>query len=251
MKIIKVPYKNYIQSILNSLIIIVIIGGVTFMALSFYKKDWKVFMTSTLITIPTSILFWKLMTLEILIWTLDFIEIKIISNINSDGFTIEKNQKKNRIIWDEIKEVSLSTKKNLLIKFTNGKQTNISAEYSCWYLLIQNIPSTKLKDSGIPEYIDQMFKNLKTCKICGAIAVKSKKCLSCSSMKYNDELRIEFLDELEYIKSEQLELFSTDNEFEEIDYFLNEKDGFKRSSKWEPIVTEREIIEYSREYYWG
>jgi len=71
MKIIYVPYSKKVQSIIDSIITTLAVFGITIMILAFFRLDWKAILIGGIIAIPASILIWKTMTLQILIWTKD------------------------------------------------------------------------------------------------------------------------------------------------------------------------------------
>jgi len=250
MKIIRVPYSKNVQSILDSIITTIAVCGIVFMILAIIKLDWKAFLIGGIITIPTSIYTWRTMTLQILIWTKDFIQIKIIQDVNDMGFTLYHNEKETKIHWEDIRNIELKDDNFILVRLKNGKEIKIDNEYSRWYSLLKKIPSSKLESKKIPYFLERVFSNLETCKICGSIAMNKKKCLSCGSDCFNNELKEEFKNEIDYIKSEQLELFCTDDKDEKVEFYENEKDGFERDKNWKPIVSEKEVIEFSKINYW-
>lgn len=250
MKIIKVPYSKNVQSILDSILTILVVCGIVFMILAIFKLDWKAFLIGGVIGMPPLLFIWKKMTLQIVIWTKDFINIKVINDINDRGFTLNHNQKKTKIYWKDIQNIELEDDRVILVRLLNGKEIKIDDEYSRWYSFLKKIPNPKLKTTQIPEFLETTFSNLKTCKVCGSIAMNSEKCLSCGTNCFNHELKKEFKNEIDYVKSEQLELFCTDDKHEKIDFYEEEKDGFERDKNWNPIVTEKEVIEYSRTNYW-
>lgn len=92
-------------------------------------------------------------------------------------------------------------------------------------------------------------KNLKTCPVCGYISIypDSNYCSLCYKMVFdsisnNEEKRIKWL------KMDQLNWFSAlYNENHKVDFYnpkINE--GYIKDSLWKPIVTEKEIIDYSK-----
>jgi len=250
MRIIKVPYSKNIQTIIDNVVSLLAITGITLIIFSIFKLDWEAFLVGVSITIPTSFYLWKVMTFQVFIWTRDFIIIKGIRNLDSSGFTIYGNLKSSRLNWNRVKKVSLDNDCNLLIDQNGGKQIKIDQEFSHWYYLLKNIPKAKLKDSQISDFLEEVFKDLTTCKICGSIAFHKEKCLSCKSVSFNEQMKEEFSDEFEYIKSEQLELFCTEDKFEEVNFYLEEDDGFQLDKNWSPIITKKEVIEYSKKNIW-
>jgi len=220
------------------------------MILAVLKLDWRAFLIGGVIGVPTSIFAWKTMTLQILIWTKDFINLKVINDVSAKGFTLKDFQKERKINWDDIKNVELQNEQVISVRLLNGKEIKIDNEYFRWYSLLKNIPASKLKSTIIPDFLERTFKNLKTCKVCGSIAMNSQKCLSCRSEIYDQELKEESKTEIDYIKSEQLELFCTTSKHEKVDFYEEEKDGFERDKSWKPIISEEEVIEYSKKNCW-
>lgn len=90
---------------------------------------------------------------------------------------------------------------------------------------------------------------LLSCKICGTIAVFDNQCLVCISDVYNAEKHDKFKHEIDYLKEEQLDLFGTMDKNEKVDFF-EQKTFFKRNLNWKPLVTEAEVIAYSKEWNW-
>lgn len=249
MRIIHVPYSNKVQSIIDTLISSVAACGFTFMGLAIFNLDCKLFLIGGLIAIPLSVFLWKMMTLQILFWTNDFITIKVINEINDQGFQLSENKKKTIFHWADIQSVSLEDEKCILIKFINKKELRIDNTYYPWYLLLQKIPSSKLESLQISHFLEKTFSNLKTCKVCGSIALKNETCLSCGSETFNQSHKEEFENEIAYNRSEQLELFSTIGKNENVDFYEDENDGFRRDITWKPIVTEKEVLKYSEPYW--
>lgn len=249
MKIIKVPYNKKIQSIFDTIILVIGYGGLTLIILSILELDWVLFLIGILVTFPASWFLWKTMTMQILIWTKDFIEIRGIIKIDGRGFSIRFNDNVTRLTFKEIHYFKLDTNNNLVIKPQRGNSITIEKEYFNWYALLKKLPSSKLLDNQIPEFLNKTYKNLTTCKICGKIALSENECLSCRSDSFSKKSKADYLTELEYIKEEQLELFCTDDEFEKVNLFLNEDDGFELDKTWKPIVTEQEVTEFSKKNY--
>lgn len=90
------------------------------------------------------------------------------------------------------------------------------------------------------------------CEICGFISVdkETHECQICVSKEWNDKLMTGYAGKEEYIKEEQLFWFSTESSFEKVNFYLpdGEKNevNFPKSGNWKPLVTEKEVIEYSR-----
>ena len=117
-----------------------------------------------------------------------------------------------------------------------------------WYKLIRSIP-TKFSDFDF-DYIDKLFNALTTCEICGVIAINDNECLSCGSESYEYKKHTDFKTQNEYIKSNQLELFAILDKGDKFEGFYEATDGFEIDKKWNPLITETELIEYSQNEYW-
>jgi|GEM_PF-3864773 len=56
--------------------------------------------------------------------------------------------------------------------------------------------------------------------------------------------------ESEYIIENQLDIFATFDKKERFNDFKTENQGFSIDSLWKPIVTKREVLEYSEKECW-
>jgi hypothetical protein len=99
------------------------------------------------------------------------------------------------------------------------------------------------------EYIEQIYTELSSCKVCGNIAVWQHQCNVCHSDQ-NDVKDNNPAVELENIKEEQLQLFATYDENEAIDWEFHLDAHFKRDPNWKLLVNEEEIMAFSRENTW-
>ncbi|PWJ43194.1 hypothetical protein [Sediminitomix flava] len=251
MKTIKVPYSNSFQSnIIIPLLISLPFCGLLIMIFAITNKNWIDFLIGSLVGIPPAIILWKIMTLQLLILTKDLLNHQQISNINDHGFSLMNNEKENRIYWSDILDIELEKENLVCIRFLNRKKVEINNEYSGWYLFLKKIPSSKLKSSKIPDFLEWTYSNLESCQVCGSISMNDQKCLSCHTERFNHDLEDEFETEAEYLRYQQLELFCTYEESEEVDFHEIDNDGFEKDTNWRPLVSEKEVIEYSREHYW-
>ena len=89
-----------------------------------------------------------------------------------------------------------------------------------------------------------------TCNICGSIAIDKNTCLDCGNSIYDNNIHLDYKGEEDYLKTEQLELFATMNKDEKFDGFYSDSSNFKIDSDWTPLITEKELIEYSKREYW-
>jgi hypothetical protein len=91
-----------------------------------------------------------------------------------------------------------------------------------------------------------------TCDICGFVSVdrETYECQMCVSKKWDEKLMTGYMDKEQYVKEEQLFWFATENRNEKVNFYLPEgernNDKFPKNESWKPLVTEKEVIDYSR-----
>ncbi|UXE68803.1 MAG: hypothetical protein KA713_09610 [Chryseotalea sp. WA131a] len=91
-----------------------------------------------------------------------------------------------------------------------------------------------------------------TCDICGFVSVdkQTHECQMCVSKEWDDKMMTGYTDKEQYIKEEQLFWFSTESSGEKVNFYIPEgernKNKFPKDGNWKPLVTDQEVIEYSR-----
>ncbi|MFM7853028.1 MAG: hypothetical protein ACKO96_14210 [Flammeovirgaceae bacterium] len=91
-----------------------------------------------------------------------------------------------------------------------------------------------------------------TCDICGFVSVdkQTHECQMCVSKEWDDKMMTGYTGKEQYIKEEQLFWFSTESSGEKVNFYLPEgernKNKFPKDENWKPLVTDQEVIEYSR-----
>lgn len=261
MKIIKVPYGKKVQKVISFGIVTLALCGFCMMLISIMKLDWFRFFLGAVIAVPTSVFLWKIMTFKIVIQTkeYDFDRVKFITDVNEQGFVLKyatignieiTEDKEIGVQWLDVVDIDLEEGNRLIVNLSSKEQISIDRTYTGWYSLVKQIPKSKFKTPSMAEVIHQMFDVLNFCKICGDKAVDSEKCLSCSNRVFDDEIQMIFESESDYIKAEQLEWFSTSGEDECVIFYESGANVFKRDENWTPMVTEEEVIEYSRVNNW-
>jgi hypothetical protein len=91
-----------------------------------------------------------------------------------------------------------------------------------------------------------------TCDICGFVSVdkQTHDCQMCVSKEWDDKMMTGYTDKEQYIKEEQLFWFSTESSGEKVNFYLPEgernRNKFPKDENWKPLVTDQEVIEYSR-----
>ncbi|MFK7950185.1 MAG: hypothetical protein AB8G11_21525 [Saprospiraceae bacterium] len=252
MKIVRLPFGSKTYSFLHSLFHI--IGTIAFISIivTLLHGTWSEFFICLIIYLPVGIYDWLFLTDKILFLPKHKIEIQFITKIDKYGFTIYcyGDNIETRYEWQFIEYCKLNDANNLIIKPIKKQENIIKIDSERDFELLSCIPKSKLLDNQIPDFIHQVCSNVTNCKVCGTIAVWSNKCLSCASDVYNAETHDEFENEIDHLKEEQLELFSADDKVEKVDFFNEEETFFERDKNWKPLVTEAEVIAYSKEWNW-
>jgi hypothetical protein len=153
------------------------------------------------------------------------------------------------IKWSELKTANLTKNDmDLVLVMNTNEQIIIPADTSGIVSFFKYLPE-QLNNPEQKIKIENIYKSLTSCKVCGSIAVYMNQCSVCHSdlELVNDE---DPAIELENIKEEQLALYATYEEGEEIDWEFNIDPNYKRNPDWKLLVNEKEILDYSRENCW-
>lgn len=170
-----------------------------------------------------------------------------ITDVNKSGFSLIKRTKTYSYSWIDFNDAVFDSAKQK-IKLKGNKNFTIKKQMGSWYKILNNIPRTY--QSLDYNYIDELFKDLKTCKVCGMIASNSKECLFCGSEVWNDKLKENYESEEKYIIENQLDEFATVEKTEKFNNFRLKDNFFKQDPNWQPIVTKEQVLEYSKKEYW-
>lgn len=217
--------------------------------LQFDSKFVKFLLTIWTVTIPSLLIF------SGVLYFFNIIKYRYKSfsfdSITKDGFNLVFYGKKDRFHrWEDFKTIKTnkSFKRIHLVKKSFGKVI-ISKDCLNWYELLKKIP---------PHFTDfdrkrvqNFFENLTPCMICGCIAVHDSECCVCQNSDWTIQIECEYKTKENYIKEKQLELFATEDKEEQIVDFFEEDDTFKLDKSWKPMVTEQEILDYSKKHYWN
>jgi len=239
----KITKNTIIDILLTSLFGV----GVGMMVVGLINFDIKLFLIALPITIGLFILLGKFELKKMTDDPLSYLDLRIIAGIDALGFTLEEKGSERKILWNDISSIRLAPKKELSIKFHSGKKIFISDKYVNWFQLLKQIPKSKLYNNEILDYLAEVHARVKNCKICGRIAVENSTCLSCGSEVYNDSMKDEHGTLNDYIREEQLFLFSLTDEEEKVDFLMDDECDFELDPDWKPIVTEEEVMKYSRD----
>jgi len=170
-----------------------------------------------------------------------------IEGLNSVGFKIAKGTNLKQYYWREIQWISFDKEKFRLI-LKHKHRILIDEKAHNFYLLLKNIP-LGYKDFDYT-FITSFFSNLTTCVVCGAIAFNDSKCLYCGCTTWTNELEKDYLNYEEYVKANQLEIFATLEKNEKFCDFKIIDKNFEFDSNWTPMVTKKEVLEFSEKEYW-
>jgi len=246
MKFIKVPYTKKAQKFILKLCTVTPCIGVVLIYNGIDEVNSSLFLIGITLSIPPLLFLWLVYRFKIFIQTSDTFLFESIEDLNDKGFTIQQDINRKRIQWCNVKSIELVDSSILLIKLFSNEILSIKNNYVGWYVLLKSIPQSKLESNDIPEYINDTFSKLRTCRICGMQALLDDQCLHCRSRVYNKDLKLIFDVEDVYIKEAQLEWFSIFEIGEVIELECNDAHGFIKSETWIPMVTYEEVLEYSR-----
>jgi hypothetical protein len=181
-----------------------------------------------------------------------------LSEINDEYFTIgeigfneemESVFSDREVIWADVKSIQFSkSKEDVVIHLNNGEHFHVPVDTSGLVSLFKNMPAG-LNTPEQTVFIEQIYSELSSCKVCGNVAVWQNQCNVCHTDQ-DDVVNSDPKVELENIKEEQLQLFATYEEDEPIDWEFHIDPNFKRDPNWKLLVNEAEIIEFSRENTW-
>ncbi len=170
-----------------------------------------------------------------------------IENITENGFEFINEGKKQVFLWSDFQSINLNdTQNGLILTFKDNKRVLISNKTDNWFLLVKNIPAVFQEFDF--EAIKIMFENLKSCKVCGFKADNGTECLSCGTKAWTNELNKFYPNKLEFLKKEQLFLFSNLN----LDKNLNIPDNpnFEKDPNWVPLVEFKEVKKFDLTNYY-
>ena len=174
-------------------------------------------------------------------WVLKQLKTFFIISIVDTGFNIKKILDENEkvFIWNEIEDMRFSVEKDEIFLLKNNRVIDeVLVNYIGWNGFLKSIP--KGYKSFDYEYRENYFLGLIGCEVCGLIAVKNDKCLSCNSDKWSTFLSEIFNSKDSYIREEQLDMFEVED-MEKIDINNRAKEGFESDLEWKCLVTEADI----------
>ncbi len=181
-----------------------------------------------------------------------------LSEINEEYFTIgeigfndemESIFSDREVAWKEVKSIEFTkNREDVNVKLNNGEHFHIPSDTSGLVSLLKNMPD-ELMTENLKAILTNIESDLKLCKVCGNIAVWYNQCNVCHSDQddvSNPDPKIEE----QNIREEQLQMFATYEKEEDIDWEFHIDSNYERDPNWKLLVTEEEILEFSRENTW-
>ena len=154
--------------------------------------------------------------------------------LTESGFSINEpfGAKPKLYNWNEIKNIRFSENKEEVIIGKANKQIILKNYYTGWYEFIQNVPDKFVKFDF--EYAKNFMESLKPCGVCGIVAVSGNECIVCESITWNKEMNV---NEVDYIKSKQLDLYSEKIKYKlEIKKIAEPEHGFNADKNWKLLI---------------
>ena len=166
---------------------------------------------------------------------------------NEHGFFIHKGKKTTEYRWTSFDDAFFNEKKNA-ITFSGREKVVVKKSVVNWELFVSNLP--KNFRSLDYNFIDSIFANLLTCRMCGMNAYNGEECYYCGTEKWSEELENEYGTDENHIRELQLDFFATMEPSEKFSEFKIKDNFFKQDPNWKPLVTKEEVLEYSKKEYW-
>lgn len=248
-KIVKLPYGKNVHRYINHLSVLVLFVGMA-LFFKYLGKNWTKSIIGGVLLFGSAYYLRALYFFKVIFITNDINFKEEITDINNLGFVVVEDDKNTPILWDSIEFIELLSDNSLEIKQFSAKPVQLTEKYSNWFTLLQQIPKSKLNSDKIPTYLENVFSRLESCPICGFIALDIDRCFNCYSDRYGKEQRDMYENKIEFIKEEQLFLFGTYEKDEPIEFYPKPIDGFKFNKDWKPLVTKKEVLEYSKINNW-
>jgi hypothetical protein len=181
-----------------------------------------------------------------------------LSEINEDFFTVgeiifneemESSFSDQEIKWSDLKSVKFSkSKEDVVVTLKDENNFIIPSDTSGLIAFFKYLPAA-YNDEEQTKYLNQIYSEMTSCKVCGNIAVWNNQCNVCHCDQ-DDVTSSDADEELNNVIVEQLQLFATYEEGEPIDWDFPNDTKFERNPNWKLLVTEKEILDFSRENSW-
>jgi hypothetical protein len=175
-----------------------------------------------------------------------------ITDVTSFDFALYsgKSKKPVYIIWNDIDKLTWD-KNTVLFKFKNEAELKIYKEVHGFSTLMTGIPQEIAGDEHekIRLAFDSNYQPWASCEICGHKSVrkdqKKPECEVCYCVPWHKKMNC---DKETFIREQQLEYFAISAD-EKVDFYkkpAEDETNFERTPGWTPLVSEHEVIEYSK-----
>ncbi|WP_299335031.1 hypothetical protein [uncultured Psychroserpens sp.] len=150
--------------------------------------------------------------------------------LTKSGFIINKpfGAKPQNIEWKQLRSIRFSDNDKVIIIKTVEKDIILNDNQIGWYEFIQSIP--KIFKQFDFKKANSIMDSLKSCDVCGIIAVRDNICKICESEPWHQKSK---KDKSEYLKDKQLEHFEYELKNKiKIKAFAEPQHGFKADENW-------------------
>lgn len=173
-------------------------------------------------------------------------------NINSNGFEIQviknkKIQSVETILWSDIKKVIVSKRLTKVFK-KNGKRIILSFFTKHYFRLIRQLPN--YCSDVTTHQVNEVFRRFKPCLICGSVAADYSSCKACGTHVWSKTFNKHYENKGAYVKAKQLDLFASLHKKDLQSLTFSRDETFKLYGEWKLLVTEEEILKYSKKRFW-
>jgi len=173
----------------------------------------------------------------------------IVTEADFYGFRLYVGGSSQRFYWKEFDDAKFKNNFTEIHFKVTGKSLVLNNTSSNFGDVLKNLPAGfKSLDY---QYITSYLNEFKTCEVCGYISIKDDECLSCETEVWSDEIAEEYDSHEDYLKTNQLEIFSTLSENESFNGFKLEDTKYEQDKNWKPTISEKEILDFSRKEYWN
>ncbi len=150
------------------------------------------------------------------------------------GFVINEpfGAKPKELEWNDVKSIRFSNNDKVLIVKTAEKEIALNDDQIGWFEFIQNIPESFKQFDFKKVYF--IIDSLKSCEVCGIVAIRNNICKVCSSEPWN---QYSGKSKTDYLKEKQLEHFEYKLKNKtEIKKIAEPEHGFKADNNWKLYI---------------
>ena len=154
--------------------------------------------------------------------------------LTKSGFVINEpfGAKPKELEWNDVKSIRFSNNDKVLIVKTAENEIALNDDQIGWFEFIQNIPES-FKQFDFKK-VNFIIDSLKSCEVCGIVAVRNNICKVCDSEPWNQNSGKSKID---YLKEKQLEHFEYELKNKtEIKKIAEPEQGFKADNNWKLYI---------------